>query len=126
MNHSRVFAFLVIQGCATTVISIWCWEGTNGNKLEKMNCNEEFQREEMYCFNKTERFSNKFRSSGCHALQWFEDKVGCHTEEADEGTSLIQCVCSTDFCNGPHSTLDLIHISKSHKFIQNWFFIVAQ
>lgn len=53
-------------------------------------------------------------------------QVGCHTEEADEGTSLIQCVCSTDFCNGPHSTLDLIHISKSHKFIQNWFFIVAQ
>ena len=37
---------------------------------------QEFQREEMYCVNKTEKVSQRVRESGCFALQWFEDKVG--------------------------------------------------
>ena len=36
---------------------------------------QEFQREEMYCINKTDRYSQKLLARGCHALQWFEDKV---------------------------------------------------
>ena len=36
---------------------------------------QEFQREEMYCINKTDRYSQKLIARGCHALQWFEDKV---------------------------------------------------
>ena len=37
---------------------------------------QEFQREEMYCVNKTEKVTQRVRESGCFALQWFEDKVG--------------------------------------------------
>ena len=55
----------------------------------------------MYCRNKTARYSKSLLSRDCFALQWFEDKLGCHEVE-DEGTMVIQCVCATDFCNGPH------------------------
>ena len=78
----------------------------------------------MYCINKTERHSTNVLARGCHALQWFEDKerkyiyhftslyfvfslqVGCHSDEED-GVSIIQCVCSQDFCNGPTSALEV-------------------
>ena len=62
---------------------------------------QEFQREEMYCRNKTARYSKSLLSRDCFALQWFEDKLGCHEVE-DEGALVIQCVCATDFCNGDH------------------------
>ena len=57
----------------------------------------------MYCRNKTDRHSNKIvLSRDCFALQWFEDKLGCH-EVDNNGTPVIQCVCATDFCNGPYT-----------------------
>ena len=76
-----------------SVDGIWCWKENDQESLAKMNCNEvsltielnwslqsrrifqEFQREEMYCINKTDRYSQKLLARGCHALQWFEDKV---------------------------------------------------
>ena len=76
-----------------SVAGIWCWKENDQESLARMNCNEvslsieqksrdetrlifqEFQREEMYCINKTDRYSQKLIARGCHALQWFEDKV---------------------------------------------------
>ena len=57
----------------------------------------------MYCRNKTDRNSHEIvLSRDCFALQWFEDKLGCHEVDSD-GTPVIQCVCATDFCNGPYT-----------------------
>lgn len=133
-----------------------------------MNCNEvslqvglestvetrfqEFQREEMYCINKTDRYSQKLLARGCHALQWFEDKVshplwtiqgctgqfsnkvkimvqtllfqvGCHSEQED-GSSITQCVCSEDLCNGPVSAVDVSHSTKTESFYVNIIFLL--
>lgn len=101
---------LIIITCSTAVDGIWCWEGNEETKT-RINCNEEFQREEMYCVNKTERDTHKLRTSGCFALQWFEDKVGCHPEIDQDDVNIIQCVCATDLCNMPQQD-DGMAISK--------------
>lgn len=61
-----------------------------------MMISQEIQREEMYCRNITSVHGQVSRD--CFALQWFEDKLGCHE---NEDSLDIVCVCATDFCNGP-------------------------
>merc|ERR1712062_760763 len=83
-----IFALLLLVKSGS---SIFCW---SDNDTEK-NCNEEIQREEIYCRNRTSIHGKVSRD--CFALQWFEDRLGCHENEDED----IVCVCATDFCNGP-------------------------
>ena len=79
--HWRVFMIQTWKNiCKTNKTLCWkYWDKITDNDSSIITVNycllQEFQREEMYCINKTEQVSKQFRSSGCHALQWFEDKV---------------------------------------------------
>ena len=45
-------------------------------------------------------------------------QVGCHSEQED-GSSITQCVCSEDLCNGPVSAVDVNHSTKTESFYVN-------